>query len=131
ALIPNAKVTITDTGKGVSFSTTTNDSGLYSQGHLIAGVYQVRIEASGFDAFVQQNVKVEVDSVTQVSAKLTVGAVGEVVNVAGEAPLLKTERADVSDTVGQKAVMELPVFQRDMSRLYFLVPGVQATGTTA
>ena len=27
--------------------------------------------------------------------------------------------------------MELPVFSRDMSRLYFLVPGVQASGTTA
>jgi hypothetical protein len=31
----------------------------------------------------------------------------------------------------QKAVLELPVFSRDLSRLYFLVPGVQATGTTA
>ena len=31
----------------------------------------------------------------------------------------------------QRAVQELPVFGRDMSRLYFLVPGVQATGTSA
>src|SRR5437868_13698020 len=31
----------------------------------------------------------------------------------------------------QRAALELPVFSRDMSRLYFLVPGVQATGTTA
>ena len=28
-------------------------------------------------------------------------------------------------------MQELPVFGRDMSRLYFLVPGVQATGTSA
>jgi hypothetical protein len=131
AVIPGAKVTITDTGKGVSFSTTTNDSGNYSQTHLIAGNYQVRVEATGFDAVVQQNVKVEVDAVTQVNARLTVGSVGETVNVAGEAPLLKTERSDVSDTVSQKAAMELPVFNRDLNRLYFLIPGVQATGTTA
>src|SRR5947209_18654506 len=31
----------------------------------------------------------------------------------------------------QRAVQELPVFGRDLSRLYFLVPGVQATGTSA
>ena len=131
AAVPKAKVTITDTGKGVTFSTLTNESGNYTQMHLILGVYQIRIEAPGFEAFVQQNVNVEVDASTQVNARLTIGSVGEVVNVTGEAPLLKTEKADVSDTVTQKAVQELPVFQRDMSRLYFLVPGVQATGTTA
>jgi hypothetical protein len=131
AAVPKAKVTITDTGKGVSFSTLTNESGNYSQTHLVVGLYQVRVEAPGFSAFVQQNVGVEVDAVTQVNARLAVGSVGETVSVTAEAPLLKTERSDVSDTMTQKAVAELPVFQRDMTRLYFLVPGVQATGTTA
>src|ERR1041384_2327869 len=86
AAIPNARITITDTGKGVTFNTQTNDSGNYAQTHLIAGIYQVRVEASGFDASVQQNVKVEVDAVTQVNARLTVGAEGEPGRGAGEAP---------------------------------------------
>src|SRR5712691_2040956 len=129
--VPKAKVTIADVGKGVNFSNTTNESGNYSQTHLIAGLYEVRVEAAGFQTYIQRNVKVEVDSVTQVNASLTLGSVGEVVNVTAETPMLKTERADVSDTMTQKAVLELPVFSRDMSRLYFLVPGVQATGTTA
>jgi len=131
AAMPKATVTIADTGKGVSYNATTNESGNYSQTHLIAGVYEVRVQASGFQAYVQRNVKVEVDSTTQVNAQLAVGNVGEVVNVTGEAPLLKTEKGEVSDTLSTKAVAELPVLSRDMSRLYFLVPGVQATGTTA
>jgi len=131
AAVPQAKVTITDIGKGVSYSTLTNDSGNYSQGHLIVGVYEVRIEAPGFDAYVQKNVNVEVDAVTSINAHLTIGRVGEIVNVTAEAPLLKAEKADVSDTMTQKAVQELPVLGRDLSRLYFLVPGVQATGTSA
>jgi hypothetical protein len=131
AAVPNAKITISDVGKGVSFTTTSNESGNYSQTHLIAGVYEVKVEASGFSTWVQQNVHVEVDSVTAVNPHLAVGTVGETVNVSAEAPLLKTERSDVSDTMTTKAVMDLPVFSRDMSRLYFLVPGVQATGTTA
>jgi hypothetical protein len=131
AAIGKAKVTITDVGKGVSFATTTNESGNYSQTHLVVGTYEVRVEAPGFQTWVQKEVKVDVDAVTQVNAQLSVGSVGETVSVTAEAAMLKTERADVSDTVSQKAVVDLPVFGRDMSRLYFLVPGVQASGTTA
>ena len=50
AAVPNAKVTITDVGKGVTYSTTTNESGNYAQGHLIPGLYEVRVEAQGFSA---------------------------------------------------------------------------------
>lgn len=131
AAIPNAKVTVRDMGKGVSYLTTTNDVGNYSQTHLIVGQYEVKVEATGFDTFVQESVNVDVDATAQVNAQLHLGKVGETVTVTGEAALLKTERADVSDTVTSKAVTDLPVFSRDMSRLYFLVPGVQAGGTTA
>ena len=131
AAVPQAKITITDVGKGVTYNTTSNESGYYSQTHLIVGIYEVRIDATGFSAYVQKNVHVEIDSVTNINARLAVGSVGETVNVTAESPLLKSEKSDVSDTVTQKAVQELPVFGRDMSRLYFLIPGVQATGTTA
>src|SRR5579871_1001705 len=113
--VPNAKVTIRDVGKGVVYTTTTNETGNYSQIHLIVGTYEVRAEANGFDTFVQQNVSVNVDATTQINAQLHPGAVGETVNVTAEAALLKTEKSDVSDTMTQKAVMELPVFSRDLS----------------
>ena len=70
--------------------------GNYAQTHLVVGVYEVRVEAPGFETAVQQNVAVEVDAVTQVNVALNIGKVGEVVNVTGEAPLLKTEKSDVS-----------------------------------
>src|SRR5882757_1375346 len=68
--VPQAKVTITDSGKGVSYSTTTNESGNYSQTHLIVGTYEVRVEAQGFSTFVQKNIHVEVDAVTSANARL-------------------------------------------------------------
>src|SRR4051794_40053305 len=76
AAVPNAKITITDVGKGVTYNTVSNESGSYAQGHLIAGTYEVRVEAPGFSAYVQKNVAVEVDKVMQVSARLEVGSVG-------------------------------------------------------
>ena len=48
AAVPQARVTILDTGKGVSYNTTTNQTGNYSQTHLIVGVYEIRVEAPGF-----------------------------------------------------------------------------------
>jgi len=131
AALPGAKVTITDTGKGISYNTLTNDSGNYTQSHLTVGNYDVRVEATGFEAYVRRNVRVVVDEVAPVNAQLTVGKVGEVVSVTAEDALLKTEKSDVSDTIDQKTVQEIPIYDRDVSRLYFLVPGIQATTLTA
>ena len=131
ASIPGAKVTISDTGKGLSYSTLTNDSGNYTQSHLIVGNYDVRVEAPGFETYVRRNVRVSVDEVAPVNAQLTVGKVGEVVSVTAEDALLKTEKSDVSDTIDQKTVQEIPIYDRDVSRLYFLVPGIQPGGLTA
>ena len=91
AALPHAKITIRDVGKGVSYNATTNDTGNYSQTHLIVGQYEVRIEATGFTTFVQPNISVEADAVATVNARLSVGSVGETVSVTAEAPLLKAE----------------------------------------
>src|SRR5437868_5176438 len=56
--VPNAKITITDLGRDVSFTTTSNESGNFSQRYLIVGRYRVRVEAQGFQAFVQENIGV-------------------------------------------------------------------------
>src|ERR1035441_7892737 len=86
--VPNAKIVITDTGKGITTNTVTNESGNYTQGHLIVGIYEVRAEATGFSPYIAKNVHVEVDAVTSINARLAIGAVGETVNVTSEAPLL-------------------------------------------
>ena len=51
AAVPQARITITDAGKGVTYNTTSNESGNYSQTHLIVGIYEVRIDAAGFSAY--------------------------------------------------------------------------------
>ena len=64
--VPKAAVTISDLQRNVNYSTATNDSGNYSQTHLIIGRYRVRVELAGFKAAVQENVSLAVDTITTV-----------------------------------------------------------------
>src|ERR1051326_4374972 len=72
AAIPNAQVTITDTEHGVTYQTTTNTSGNYSQTHLLAGQYKIVITASGFGEF-NASAVVQVDATTRADAQLQIG----------------------------------------------------------
>jgi len=101
AAVPNAKVTITSVDKGVSVTTTSNESGNYEQQHLIAGTYDVKVEAPGFQASVQKAVQVNVDAAVQVNATLQLGQVTQTVEVTAAVPMLKTERTDVSTSFSE------------------------------
>ncbi len=126
AAVPNAKVIITDTNRAVTSTTTTNESGFFTQRFLIAGTYQVRVEASSFRAYVQ-DVSVSVDQETSLNVKLEVGDLSETVEVTAGTPLLKTERSDVATTFSEKTVASLPILNRRFTAFELLTPGVQAT----
>lgn len=126
AAVANAKVTITDVARQVAVQTTTNADGYFTQRGLIAGAYQVRIEAPGFKSIVS-TVIVSVDQETRADLRLEIGEVTQVVEVSAEAPLLKTERADVAVTFNEKTVTNLPLINRRFTQFELLTPGVQAT----
>lgn len=128
--IPGAKVTITDTGRDVTQSTTTNESGNYAQRFLIAGSYRVRIESGGFKVFVQDKIPVSVDTEIRVSARLEVGEVTQTVEVTSEVGILKTERSDVASTYTNKTVTELPVLNRRFTNFQLMTPGVVSFPTS-
>jgi Carboxypeptidase regulatory-like domain/TonB dependent receptor-like, beta-barrel len=131
AAVPNAKVMITDTQRSVSFNTTTNNDGNFTQRFLIAGTYKVRVEAVGFKAALQ-TVSVSVDQESRVDVKLEVGEVSQVVEISAEAPLLKTERSDVAVMFTEKAVTNLPIANRRFTAVEIFTPGVTAfPGQTA
>lgn len=123
AVIGNALVTIRDLDRNVVFTTATNKNGNYAQRHLIVGRYEVRVEALGFRTFIESNVNVSVDAELRLDVKLQVGDLKEIVQVTGEAPLLK-KRSDIAMTYDQKAVNELPILNRRFSTFSLLTPGV-------
>jgi hypothetical protein len=121
--VNNAKVTITDTAKGTSFEVNTNEQGLYTKGQLIPDPYKVTIEAPGFQKIVSNDLMVQVDQATQFNANLQVGNVNQEVEVTAAAPLLQTDRADVSQTFTSQEISQLPSVGRNLQAFELLNPG--------
>ena len=125
AAVPNAKVTVTDIAKGTSVSTTSNATGNYTVTHLIPDQYSVKVEAQGFKTSQQGPVVVNADQGSKVDMPLQLGQVTEAVEVTGEAPALKTDRADVATTFNSRYVEQLPILNRNFQSLLLSAPGTQ------
>jgi len=122
AAVPNAAVTVRDLDRGVTYKAASNSSGNFTQTHLLPGHYEVHILAQGFAEFVA-TADVQVDSDTRVDARLQLGQTSTSVTVTGENPLLKIDRADVSNTLTASELGKLPILDRNITTLLVALPG--------
>ena len=125
AVVPDATVTVTSVERKTTDTVTTNTDGFYVKDRLLPGTYEVKIEKQGFKAGLSSSVNVSVDTQTKVDAALETGQVSEVVTVSTEGQLLKTDRADVATTFSKREVEELPIIDRNFTKLILLTPGTQ------
>src|SRR3984893_18475909 len=128
ASVPGAQVTVTSVAKGTSATTTTNADGNYSVTHLVPDFYDVKVTASGFKSFVASGIGVSADTAARVDGQFQVGGSTETVEVTAESPQLKTDRADVATIFNDKAVEDLPLFNRNFTALVLASPGAQQLG---
>jgi Carboxypeptidase regulatory-like domain/TonB dependent receptor len=125
AAVAGAKVTVTNQRKGTTDTTTTNDSGNYSATHLVPDIYTVKVEAQGFKAAETKDISLAADQGARVDLALVLGGTSETVEVTGEAPELKTDRADVATSFNEKYVEDIPILNRNFTTLQLLAPGSQ------
>ncbi len=69
---------------------------------------------------------VQVDSDTRVDAQLQIGQTFTTVTVTGGNPLLKTDRADVSNTLTSSELGKLPILDRNITTLLLFPAGSRA-----
>ena len=104
----------------------TNSEGYYNIQFVRAGTYDVTISLSGFQTFKATGVEVGNNQVVRTNAVLKVGGLTESVNVEAKAQLLNTDSAVVSETIGKRAIVELPLNGRNVWSLAATTPGVLA-----
>jgi len=128
AVIPNAKITITDVSKGTSVSTQSNTTGDYRVDHLIPDTYTVTVDAPNFQNSAVSNVIVYADTAPKVDVQLQVGSTTATVQVTTALPVLQTDRADVSTILNSRAVEDLPNLGRNFTAFELLTPGTTYIG---
>jgi hypothetical protein len=124
AVVPGAKVTITNKGTGQTFSVTTTSSGTYASGALNPGEYLVRVAAQGFKS-AETPITVQVNTTSSANLKLAVGQGSEVVEVQGSDVEINTEQATVQGVLTAQQIETLPINGRNFLDLAQLEPGVQ------
>jgi hypothetical protein len=126
AVVPGANVSITSIDRRTSDAVESNESGIYSKERLLPGTYEVKVQKDGFKLAVIPSVVVNLDAKTQLNVTLELGEVSETITVTGgEGVLLKTDRADVATTFETRQVTELPILDRNFTKLVLLTPGTQ------
>src|SRR6266478_7525115 len=109
AVIPNAVVVATNTATGAKAQTISSSTGNYVVPNLPVGPYEVSVAISGFKASSRSGINVSSNDNIRLDMTLEVGQTSERVNVSAEAPPLKTESTEVSSTMENKLVNDVPL----------------------
>jgi hypothetical protein len=128
AILPNVKVTVTNTATNTAFRTTTSSAGDYYAPSLEPGTYSVSAEVKGFQKSVTTGFVLAVDQKVRIDLALKPGAVTETLEVTAQAVELDTDTAALSQLVSQQQVEELPLDGRNFVQLLFLGAGAVTIG---
>ena len=125
AFVANAPVTIVLTGQGTVHNAVTNESGNYTEPDLPPGVYTVTVAAPGFKKELRENITLETNTTSRVDVTLAPGSTSEEITVTTAPPQLQTDRADISTTIGQRQIADLPLSSgNNFQSLLNTVPGM-------
>jgi hypothetical protein len=128
AVIPNVKVTVTNTATNLPFVTRTSSSGDYLAPSLIPGSYSVAGEIQGFQKSITTGLTLTVDQSLRVNISLKPGAVTTTLSVTGQAVSLDTDTASLSQLMSGHQVDDLPLNGRNFMQLLLVGAGAVTVG---
>ena len=82
------------------------------------------VEAPGFKAFVQEQVRLDVNTRARLDASMQVGAVTENVTVTADGALLQTDTTQLGTQINPQTIDHAALISRNPVALTLLAPGV-------
>lgn len=116
-------------GKTPVLSTRTTSEGIFDFNAVRPDTYRLEVRAPGFNSYEQD--KVTIDPVRQTSlaaVRLEIQTSTQTVEVNVSTATLDTNSVEVSNTVTQSQVLNLPVLDRQVNNLFYTQPGVNNNG---
>src|SRR3984893_7443513 len=127
ASVAGAMVTATNVDTGIIASQPTNAQGFYSFQSLPLGKYTIDVERTGFKAYRQTGIVLDVNSALVVDVTLQVGQTSEKVEVSSSALHLETSNTQMGEVIEGKEMTDVPLVTRSYTDLLALQPGVVST----
>lgn len=125
AVVPDAKVIVTNDASGDERTTVSNSSGRFSVTALPPGDYSATVSAKGFKAWKISGVTLtQGDSRNLSNIMLQIGGVNETVEIMAGADAVVPDTAEVSATLNEKMVDDLLFSGRNAGDLMKLMPGM-------
>ncbi|MBA3886828.1 MAG: carboxypeptidase regulatory-like domain-containing protein, partial [Acidobacteria bacterium] len=122
--VPGVTVTAVNAATGLTRTTVTGGTGNYQFVSLPPGVYEVRVELTGFRTAVYESVPLGVDSTVRLDARLQIGALTDTIQVVAETAVINTTDASLGNVISGSQIRELPLEGRNVVGLLSLQPGV-------
>jgi hypothetical protein len=130
AVVPGATVTIKDSQTGREQTVTASGEGAFTFPQLDVGTYTLTVTATGYSTYTATGVKVDSNRDNTQNVAMTVGGVKENVTVVAGAEVVNSTNGELSTTISEKQVKDLPINGRNPLALLNLLPGVNPTSVS-
>ena len=129
AIVPNAAITLTNTGTSVDRTAVSNDSGNYAFLNVPPGEYTLTAGAAGFKTVKLSAFTLSVNQTATFDVKLEVGEVQSSVTVEAIGTTVQAATSELGAAVMERSVKELPLNGRNFTQLLWLTPGAGPVST--
>ncbi len=123
ASVPGATVLAVNAGTNARSTAISSSEGNYTFPALPVGIYELTVEAPGFQQFTVRNIRLQVNENIRIDAPLQVGTAAETVTVEADAVVVDTVSPTLKAVVDEKRIEELPLNGRNATQLMRLVVG--------
>lgn len=128
AVVPAAKITVTNIDTNLEVTGSTNEVGNYSLPQLREGRYILTVEAAGFQPFTAKDVVLTSRDVRRIDAVLQLGQTATAIEVSAGATLIETETARISNTQTSDMLKTVPLNARWLWAFFNITPGYVNAG---
>ena len=132
AVVPNAKVVLTDAGSGSARDTQTDSDGYFSFASVPVGTYNLSVAAGGFKDYAAANISLGGGEKRNVNVALNIGAADQTVSVdAQNIALATTDSGERSFALGTKELENFTQVGSNAAEYIKIVPGFSVTNGTS